>query len=246
MNQIILSVKRSKFRIDDPRADEANNEFINIRPTILERDNHTCQFCGFRSMKWQEVHHLDDNHTNNDASNLITACPLCHTCHHVGLAGIENKGILVYLDPKLGLTQAEFNQLIRVLWIGEKSSNKELSMQSIGIQSRIYKQTVVARSVVGTTDANILGEFLLGLEEEEYEKREFKLEGVYLYPFKQSYKKQLAYWEAEIFKGLNPDDWATVAKQKLIRWVGNESGKSEDSNLADFLRKNHIPVSEEK
>lgn len=233
--EILLSVKRSKFRCDDPRADEKNNEYLNIRPTILERDDFKCTFCDFRSLKWQEVHHIDDNHANNDPANLITTCPLCHACHHVGLAGLEGKGSLIYLEPELGFTQAELNQLMRVLWIGERSKNKELSMACIGIQSRIYKQSVVARNVIGTTEANVLGDFLLNLDEEKYLLRQEKLKGLFLYPFKQHYIKQIAYWEAEIFSHIS-DSWDVIAKQKLSRWVENKTGEKSDRDLANFLR----------
>lgn len=240
MKDIVLSVKRSKFRTDDPKADEANNEFVNIRKSILERDDYMCQFCGFRSMKWQEVHHVDDNHSNNSPDNLITTCPLCHSCHHVGLSGLMGKGIMIYINPSLGVTQAEINQLIRTMWIGEKSTNKELSMACISISSRLYKQSVAARSVIGMTDAHVLGDFLLNLDDETYIKRKEKLQGVYFYPFKDAYKKQLAYWEQEVYKNMNSNDWEDIAKQKLSRWVNNETGDSSDKSLAIFLKEKKI------
>lgn len=236
MREILLSVKRSKFRMDDPKADEANNEFINIRKTILERDDYTCQFCGFRSQKWQEVHHIDDNHSNNSPDNLITTCSLCHSCHHIGLSGLMSKGVMIYINPSLGVTQAEINQLIRTMWIAEKSNNKELSMACIGISSRLYKQSVAARSVIGTTDAHVLGDFLLNADEETYQKRAEKLKGIYFYPFKDSYKKQLKYWEEEIYKNVGSEDWNKIAKQKLSRWVENKTGDSSDKSLASYLK----------
>lgn len=238
MRDIQLSVKRSKFRCDDPKSDEANNEFKNIRKSILERDDHTCQFCGFRSLKWQEVHHVDDNHSNNNPENLVTTCSLCHSCHHVGLSGLMMKGIMIYIDPSLGVTQAEINQLIRTMWIGEKSSNKELSMACISIGSRLYKQSVAARSILGITDAHALGEFLLALDDDRYKKRGKKLEGVYFYPFKDAYKKQLGHWEKEVFANVNSNDWHDIAKQKLSRWVENKTGEKTDQSLAKYLKEN--------
>lgn len=238
MKDIVLSVKRSKFRCDDPKSDEANNEFVNIRKSILERDDYTCQFCNFRSQKWQEVHHVDDNHSNNDPSNLITTCSLCHSCHHIGLSGLTNKGIMIYINPSIGVTQAEINQLIRTMWIGEKSTNKELSMACIGVGSRLYKQSVSARTVIGMTDAHVLGDFLLNLDDEKYKSRAKKLEGVYFYPFKDAYKKQLAHWEKEIYSHMSSNDWHDIAKQKLSRWVENKTGDKSDKSLAYFLKEN--------
>lgn len=78
------------WRRDDWMAADADAEFKLVRQKVLERDEHTCRFCGFRAPKWQEVHHLDDNHHNNDPDNLVTACMFCHMVHHLGLAGENN------------------------------------------------------------------------------------------------------------------------------------------------------------
>lgn len=50
-------------------------EFQRIRKTILERDNHLCQFCGAEA---KEVHHLDGNRANNDPANLVASCRKCN------------------------------------------------------------------------------------------------------------------------------------------------------------------------
>lgn len=49
--------------------------------SVLERDNQTCQLCGGK--KYIHVHHIDGNgttseHPNDDPSNLIVLCNLCH------------------------------------------------------------------------------------------------------------------------------------------------------------------------
>jgi len=51
-------------------------EFDLIRPTILKRDNHTCQFC----FKFgNHVHHKDHDKNNNEPSNLLTLCCSCNS-----------------------------------------------------------------------------------------------------------------------------------------------------------------------
>ena len=46
---------------------------------FLEEQEHKCAIC-----KWDEdkdvleVHHIDENRDNNDISNLIILCPICH------------------------------------------------------------------------------------------------------------------------------------------------------------------------
>ncbi len=68
-----------------------------VREEALERDNYTCQVCGFHAKTWREaeklhVHHIVPVHKGGkclDLKNLIT---LCHKCHKQtfknGYAGI--------------------------------------------------------------------------------------------------------------------------------------------------------------
>ena len=57
-----------------------------VREKILDRDNYTCQSCGFRAQSWQDaeklhVHHIKPLHKNGkciDPDNLITLCENCH------------------------------------------------------------------------------------------------------------------------------------------------------------------------
>ena len=51
-----------------------------IRQKVLTRDNHTCQFCHFKSQKYQEVHFIDRDTTNFHMDNMVTACIFCHQC----------------------------------------------------------------------------------------------------------------------------------------------------------------------
>ena len=49
---------------------------------ILKRDNSTCRKCG-STTRPLDIHHIDHNKKNNDLSNLITLCKICHgKIHH--------------------------------------------------------------------------------------------------------------------------------------------------------------------
>lgn len=40
---------------------------------------HCCAVCGYdEDIRLLEVHHIDENHNNNNVENLILLCPLCH------------------------------------------------------------------------------------------------------------------------------------------------------------------------
>jgi len=233
---VILSVKRSRFRADDPTADESNKVFLSIRKEILERDSHACQYCGFAATKYQEVHHLDDNHSNNKKENLITACPLCHAAHHVGFSGVKDRGCLIYIDSELGLTQAELNSIVRTLWIGEVSNDKELSIACSSFLTRLYKLSVSAKRKIGTSEASVLGDYLLSLSDDSYNLRAEKLAGVYFLPNKEQFQKQITFWTNDTYKGVPSQTWKNVANQKLENWLNNEFGDSSILRMKEYLQ----------
>jgi intracellular multiplication protein IcmJ len=231
-----LSIKRSVFRRDDFSADMSDQEFLKLRPIVLERDNYTCQFCGFKSYKFQEIHHLDDNHSNNDEGNLVTACILCHSACHIGFSGMQKRGVLICIDSSAGITQGGLNQLVRALWVAEESTNEDLRVNSTVMLSRLFKLSVGARRKFGTSDLNMLSDFMLSLDDERYSKRDEALKGLYFLPLKTAFTRQFSYWISENFKSLNPEDWEMVAKDKLKRWCLNETDQNSDFDLLKYLK----------
>lgn len=234
--KIILSVKRSQFRCDDPTSDEADAGFKKVRPEIIERDDSTCQFCNFKAPKYQEVHHLNDIHSDNRPENLITACCLCHAAHHVGLSGTLQKGCLIFLDPALGISQADLNQIVRSLWIGETSKSPEISMSCVSMLSRLHKANVPARRLIGSSDLSVLSDFLLALDDDKYQVRDDYLSGIYFLPYKEYYKPHIDYWMKNVFHQFKPTDWVEAAEKKLARWSVDLTGSKSDPEIAKILR----------
>jgi 5-methylcytosine-specific restriction endonuclease McrA len=75
--------------------------FYKLKPSVLERDHYTCQWCGkklgdsiisyaLRRGRYEHilsevdftVHHKDGNKSNNTMENLVTVCNSCHASHH--------------------------------------------------------------------------------------------------------------------------------------------------------------------
>lgn len=83
--RLTVGVKRFP-RKDESQIKRAQLELLKQQPAIHERDEHRCVFCGFKSKTLNQIHHLDDDHFNNNASNLVTICKLCHPYHHLGQA----------------------------------------------------------------------------------------------------------------------------------------------------------------
>lgn len=187
-------------------------EHVAVRKMALKRDDYTCQFCGFKAMKFQEAHHLDDNHNNNTIENIVTACPLCHLCHHVGFAGIKSTGRLIKLD---GISQAQLNSLVRTLWVGSQSKSPTAFSSCNTILERLNACSSNAKKVLGTTCPGVLGEFLLSIDDETYASRDKHQQGILLLPLKNGFQKQIEYWSKTSFKSTKPETWTRLAVSKL-------------------------------
>ena len=120
--QPVLGVKRKLFRADDEHAQQADKAFQALRQTVLQRDQNKCRYCEFSASKWQEVHHVDDDHDNNVPDNLLTCCTLCHQVHHLGMCGIRNGGFLAVIPE---LTQTEVNHLARYYFVSERLNSPQ-------------------------------------------------------------------------------------------------------------------------
>lgn len=220
MRNITISVKRSVFRSDDPEKEMANSAYKNIRPEILARDSSTCQFCGFRADKYQEVHHLDDDHSNNDPSNLVTTCCLCHANHHIGFSGLKNRGVLIFLNPDWGFTQASINNLMRLIWVSMDSDDKEISRLCEDVLSRLERCSKAAKDMIGVNELSVLSDFLLGLDESRYASRGTTLSGIYMLPRRDGFLQQIEYWKT--INGLNLRNIQDIATQRLKQWSNSD------------------------
>ena len=75
--------KESKFcsrSCANSRQDWWNENATNYRTIAFQTWKKECAICGFN--KVVEVHHLDENHNNNDPDNLIPLCPNHHQMLH--------------------------------------------------------------------------------------------------------------------------------------------------------------------
>jgi intracellular multiplication protein IcmJ len=242
VKNLVISAKTKDFRGDSPHPEKSNAEFSNIRPSILERDNYTCQYCGFRSKKFQHIHHLDDDHDNNSEKNLITACPLCHMSQHIGFAGVKGMGTLIYLEQeshgefKLNLTQEKLNNLVRLLWVRQDDKiNKEASIQATDYLKRLEQARVDADKVIGTCDPILVGNTLRELSEEDYLSRDVALGNVFFLPFKEGFLREHKYWKENRFNKVTKQDWSKIAKGNMFSWIEISKLKPNLEGIKRFL-----------
>jgi hypothetical protein len=68
-------------------------EWGRLQAEVLERDNHTCAYCGFHAEEWQTINYSDGDTGNNRKSNLTTVCPMCNLILNAPL-GCKVEGIV--------------------------------------------------------------------------------------------------------------------------------------------------------
>ena len=68
-----------------------NYNFQKIKNIILFIFEFKCYLCGYFSLG-NHVHHLDQDHANNDAFNLVC---LCHDCHKLAHKSISINAVIL-------------------------------------------------------------------------------------------------------------------------------------------------------
>src|SRR5262245_54408959 len=88
------------------------------RQRILKLYWHRCSICASAN---PEVHHIDENHSNNDDMNLLPLCSNCHTTYHLAdahdpTAPMDTRKLRLlreYRDP--AILASEFHPMFRRL-----------------------------------------------------------------------------------------------------------------------------------
>lgn len=212
-----IGVKRSAWR---PTGEiELDSAFKQIKPEVLRRDGR-CRFCGLAFPKYLEIHHIDDDHSNQSPENLLTTCNWCHLVHHIGFLGVNHMAFLAMHPewPRKDLpSQAELNHLVRAAVCAPSTMGDE--------QRRAAEALLlcgdVAQAYLGTQDCAEFAEYLESLTDAEYAKRDKILDGVrVVYAFlrpddltdhaaKAAWDLEQArrdYWRGEMLRNLG--DWS--------------------------------------
>lgn len=223
LEKIVLSAKKKSWRISDTHASEADSEFSSVRASVLERDDFTCRFCGFRSppvktrdgsvTSWQDVHHVNDDHSDNSMQNLMTACCFCHQCFHLGLAGIHGGGKLIWLPE---VSQSDLNNIARAIFVA-RSGKGSYAEQATSLFGVLESRAQVIEEAFGRGSSNpaVLGQVFLELNDQAYAERSSRISGVRLLPLPGRFASQIAFWMGEkgAYKSVPPETWDNIVKE---------------------------------
>lgn len=177
-------------------ARKADPNFKKFEQKILQRDQFTCQFCGFQAMQFQDIVNVDGNFNQNKLSNLATACCFCAQCFFIESVGIGGYGggTLIYLPE---FKQTELNSFCHVLFCAiTNDTGYKSSAQSIYRSFKFRAQAVEDKFGEGTSDPAIFGHLLIdsGVAMEPGEKG--ILNDILLLPSRAKFRKQIERWAA--------------------------------------------------
>jgi hypothetical protein len=142
-----------------------------IKDSVLNEYDHRCAICGNDR---PHLHHIDEDHTNNDLNNLLPLCPNCHlNDQHNPTRKIEItklKMFRFYKDP--AILKPQFHPIyIRQLFLDDLENNHELA----------YKYEDEVKELIEFVESLEMGAFyskrLLKLMEKPSYARVFNIHG---------------------------------------------------------------------
>lgn len=133
MNPLTLSFAPPKKWRNPGQTERLEGEkWQEFRKIILERDNYTCAYCGYKSEKYQIVDHIDGNPENNYNNNMQVICQMCNLIKHAG-QGCEvqavvdlyrkskyNQNAIIKITRKMRDEGSKDIEIIKVLELKEK------------------------------------------------------------------------------------------------------------------------------
>lgn len=203
MHELRLAVNLAGWRIFVRRRDD--QAFLPVAKRVFERDNYTCQFCGFQAREYQEVVNLDGNYTNNKIGNLITCCCFCSQCLFLETVGMDEMGGgQLILAPEM--SQADLNSFCHVLFcaMGNGTGYQE-SAQSIYRSLKFRSQPIENKFGPGTSSPATFGQLLLEFKQKNPDKQTDILNDMRLLPSYPKFKVQLDAWAAAALEELEAE-----------------------------------------
>jgi len=201
MPQLNLAVNLSGWRLFIRRRND--KAFEPVAKKIFERDQYTCQFCGFQAQEFQEVINLDGNYANNVASNMATSCCFCMQCLFLQAVGVDEMGggQLIYLPE---LSQADLNSFCHVLFVAMgNTTGFQDGAQAIYRDLRFRSQTVESKLGTGSSNPSTLGQMILEYQAQHPNESVDKLiKDLRLLPSFTKFKTQLEAWAQAALKEL--------------------------------------------
>lgn len=197
MFNLQIHAQEDNWRLFNLRAKDPN--FTKYKTSILERDNHKCQFCGFTAQSHMEVVNLDHNYGNNKTTNLVTACPLCVNTLFLEMTGKTSfgGGLMIYLpeisqNDLIGMTHIAFcaKQTTETYQAISENLFSTLKLRAKYVEKHIGK---------GFSKPDLLGKLMIDTPVKDQKKLKSALKkSIRFLPDPLMYKDQIIAWSEEL------------------------------------------------
>ncbi len=191
-----------------------------LKQKIFERDDQTCQCCGFKSAKYQDIHFLNGVTSDVRAENMVTACIFCHQCFNLDDVSTMRSGVLIWLPE---IEQTKLHHIARAVYVARISQGPIADAARRSLDILMHRREEM-RNRLGTDDPFIMATVLKDyISSKSYELRGEKLDGVRIFPLDRRIIKEsdlefnqfpqiLAYWRSKDgpFGGKIPKDWVNL------------------------------------
>lgn len=173
---------------------KSDPNFRNLQNKVFNRDQYTCQFCGFQAREYQEVVNLDHNYLNNSLSNMVTACCFCAQCFFTSMVGQYGfgGGTLIYLPE---MEQNELNAFCHVIFCAmiNETSYRDTA-QTVYRNLKFRSQPIEDKYGSNTSDPAILGQLLRETGQYKGQLADQFLKDFRILPMFDKFKMQLERW----------------------------------------------------
>lgn len=178
-----IGIKRGVHRRDDAFSAAADAAFDPVRGKALESARYRCVRCGLESVATPapkrrssslQVHHLDDDHHNNEPGNLAAYCDLDHAVHHIGCDAPTTGGHFGWASKMRiahipGLTSEEVNLLQRA--IGAALADPGLKAVADEMLSLLAVMALPVADIYASSKAKDFAAAMAAMTDSEYEER---------------------------------------------------------------------------
>jgi len=218
---IILSVHRGRFRMDD-EVEPSGNEYKIARRQALDEAKGSCLFCNHNQAGHLQVHHINCNHHDNSIENLAAVCFICHSNHHLWLAGKSktNQGksgeqmgsYMIYMPS---VEQGLLNRFLMSCFAAKEHKNPKIQDSAIYALEQIELLKKPIEDSFGTSSAQIFGGIMSDIPEIAYEFRNEILSGIKMVmtPDSFMYDNKAIYDIVQSWEKFMPDDtWERIYK----------------------------------
>lgn len=188
-----------------------------LRTQVFERDNHTCQYCGFVSRKYQVVRVKNEQAKPDSADNLVTSCIFCDQCFALDRVASMKSGVLIWLPE---IDQAMLHHIARAIYVARISQGAVADTARRALEV-ITQRREEAKNRIKTDDPAVMSMVMRSyIDPRAYKNRGDKLEGVRLFPLDRriisegdlefnQFPQILAYWRSKDgpFGAYQPAQW---------------------------------------